>query len=622
MTEDYTFAKNNKLVYDYLIERSSKKEPQGEYELLNILRLTVLILLIPALIPAQESEKDSELITRDISGYRCVGRAANTDKKEALRLAKADALNSIFNKTGKDKLFRDLFISSWPEYISVEESKVAREDGLYMAEVKVFVDQNAMILTEDSYRMEAENLLNGAEEKIDEAEQLLKEAENSEANLRMSEAFILYGQARVRLREVGELLRFLGDVSVKSTKGTTLSTVLSLAGALELRVSSGLVRLEALAKESEKDRVLAELDESFDLIIEEFKKLEETVESNSEIEPFYDLPKTQLNTILIELNGSLEKEGTIKMRLLFLQSRVPEEKILLKDRIDIALTDIETLGIKLEKMKEEVELEIAEPRLKRQEKARRKAERRRKIKETASYIFLHKPAQALTFHYTLPFEWDGESGIARGNESNWWIRAEGAFDMGFWIRGLLEHDEIDLDGGHNASLRSEIGIGFFRKTLLGAGFGWEWIKKVNDEKSRELKEKSLKFFLGRVNKERNRVDWLLSFKYRIPLVWDEIIAPYHMNMSVEWLLRAADILLVEAAISTGCYPLLPLTDTDQLTDHLAYLFSWKAAIALRVPNPFTWGFFYRGYRQGHARGGDLGELSYRGRWGCFIEYSF
>lgn len=588
----------------------------------NIFGLTVLILLIPIIIPAQESVMESDSFTHDISGYHAVGKATNTDKDEALRLAKANALNRIFSETGKDKLFSDLFISSWPEYISIEKSEVVKEDNKYMAQVKVLVDQNAMILTENSYRMEAENLLNRAEVKTDETEQLLKEAEKAEANLRMSEAFVLYGQARVRLKEVGELLKYLSDVSVQSSKGNTLSTIRSLTGGMELRVTSGLTRLEALAKESEKDKVLTELDESFDLIMEEVKKLEKAVESNSEIEPFYDLPKTQLDSILIELNSSLEREEPIRERLLFLKSRVPEEKMLLKDRIDIAYTDLTALGIKIKKMKEEVELEIAEPRLKRQEKARRKAERRRKIKETVSYVFLHKPTEVLTFHYTLPFEWDGESDITASGNPEWWIRAEGTFDMGFWIRGLLKHDEIDLFEGHTETLTSEIGIGFFRETLFGVGFGWDWIRKINNEKCKELKENSLIFFMGKVNKERNRVDALLSFKYRIPLIWDDIIIPYHMNMSVGGQVRAANILLAEAEFSTGCHPVLPLSNTGQLKENLGYLFGFKAAVALRIPPPFTWGVFYKGYGERTVNGDDLGDISYNGRWGCFIEYSF
>lgn len=588
----------------------------------NILRLIIFILLIPIIIPAQESAMESDSFTHDVSGYHAVGKAANADRDEALRLAKANALNRIFSEAGKDRLFSDLFISSWPEYISIEESEVVKEDNKYRAEVKVLVDQNAMILTEQSYRMKAENLLNRAELKTDETEQLLKEAEKSEANLRMSEAFVLYAQAKVRLKEIRELLKFLGDVSVQSSKGNTLSIIRSLTGGMQLRVTSGLTRLEALARESEKDKVLTELDESFDLIMEEVKKLEETIERNSEIEPFYDLPKTQLDSILIELNSTLEREEPMRERLLFLKARVPEEKILLKDRIDIALTDFTALSIRMKKMQEEVENEIAEPRLKRQEKARRKAKRRRKIKETVSYIFLHKPIEALTFHYTLPFEWDGESDITSSGNPEWWIRAEGTFDMGFWIRGLLKHDEIDLFEGHTESLKSEIAIGFFRETLFGVGFGWDWIKKINNEKSKELRENSLMFFMGKVNKERNRVDLLLSFKYRIPLIWDDIIIPYHMNMSVEGLVRAANILQVEAAFSTGSYPVLPLSDTAQLKDHLGYLFELKAAVALRIPPPFTWGVFYKGYGERTVNGNELGDISYMGRWGCFIEYSF
>ena len=118
----------------------------------NILRLIVFILLIPIIIPAQESAIESDSFTHDISGYHAVGKAANADRDEALRLAKANALNRIFSEAGKDRLFSDLFISSWPEYISIEESEVVKENNKYRAEVKVLVDRNAMILTEQSYR--------------------------------------------------------------------------------------------------------------------------------------------------------------------------------------------------------------------------------------------------------------------------------------------------------------------------------------------------------------------------------------------------------------------------------------------------------------------------------------
>ena len=106
----------------------------------------------------------------DITGYHGVGKATAVDRDEALRLAKADALKLIFSRIGKDKMFQEMFISSWPGSISIEKDSVTEDENGFTAAVTVKIDRNSIIMTEGQYRVSAVSLLDRAEKIITDTE--------------------------------------------------------------------------------------------------------------------------------------------------------------------------------------------------------------------------------------------------------------------------------------------------------------------------------------------------------------------------------------------------------------------------------------------------------------------
>ncbi|NOY10247.1 MAG: hypothetical protein GXP33_15545 [Spirochaetes bacterium] len=569
------------------------------------------------------ADERTDSFTEDITGYHGVGKATAADKDEALRLAKADALKLIFSQIGKDKMFQEMFISSWPGSISIEKDSITEDENGFTASVTVKVDRNSIIMTEGQYRVAAVSLLDRAEKIIEDTEKTLNDAETAEENLRMSEALIGYKHALTRCNENSELLKNLGDNSISATDGKNLSSILSVIDSLKLRSDTGLKRLEELAKKSEKSAAMEEISKALDLIGVELAKIENTSGQYSKIEPFYDLPKEQLQSILIDVNSFIEREAEMRGKLDFLFGKVSEENLFLKERIEITWSDLDRSGEKLAKMKKELNLEIKEPRLVRQEKARKREERKKAVINAVSYLFLHNPSEVLSFRYYIPVDWDGEKKFSFIDENNWVLASEGLFS-GFWIHGSLENREHKMMQSKDTVLASQAGIGIAQKVLFGVGFSWEWIHTVSADsagKGAGIKENAFTLFFGGPNSNGTAINWLFSFTYRIPLFFDPFIAPYQMNAGLNWLVRAGNILLVEAGVSSGCYQNMPGTRED-VKQHIEYQLRWNAGIALRLPAPFTWGIYYTGTGRAPLSGNTLGSMIYQGAWSSYIGYSF
>lgn len=572
--------------------------------------------------------------SEDIAGYHADGYAEASAKEEAIRLAKASALNFIFIKTGKDEMFKEMFISSWPGSITVEKTEVKETKQGFSAVVTVKIDRNSVIMTEDRYRVSATELLDRAAKIIVETGSILNDAETAEANLRMSEALIGYQHASTRCNEAKELLKHLGSNSIVSSDGKNLASILSIIDSLKLRADTGLKRLEELAKKNEKTKSMEEIGRALDLISIELSNIEKTVLEYSKIEPFYDLPKERLQSILIDVNSFINRNRDIKDKLNFLSGKVTEKDLFLKERIEIKESDLKRSDKMLVKMKEELNLEINEPRLLRQEKARKREERRKAFKDAALYLFIHKPSELLSFRYYIPISWDGEKKFSFTGENNWILQSEGLL-AGFWIRGNLSRLEMEMLQSRSNTLSSEIAIGIAQKVLFGVGFSWEWMHGITDGMATNgidtagmaainsgIKENAVTLFFGGPNSKKTRINWLVGFTYRIPLFFDYFIAAYQMNAGLNWLVRAGDILLVEADVSSGCYQRLPSATTDAAKNRLEYQLRWKAGVAFRLPYPFTWGIYYKGTGKAPLNGNTLGALNYDGTWNSYIGYHF
>lgn len=612
-------------------------------------RTAVCLLLFGLATAAWAQQKDADLLDpakpffSDLSGHHALGSAAAPTAEEAERLAKAAALQRCFREIGKDELFQSLFISSWPDAISVEASRAEKaKDGGMTVVLRVRVDRNAVIMTEAQYRNAATDLLNRCEKLVEELEKTLTDAAADETNLRIPQALTGYRNARSRLREIAVLLKPMGDDSQASETGKSLAAVRGTVKALEERVNAGMERIESIEKKTEKDAATEELMGTLDLLAAEIEKIRLATSEHEQLSPFYDMPRARLESIVIELKKNRDKTGVVKEKLAFLKGKVPADRVLIEQKLQLAAADAAELDAKLKTLLSAAELEIREPRLARQETARRWSEIGKGAVAALDYAFLHKPADIVSLRYEIPFSWDGENPIGYTGERDFRIQAEGAFPFGFWIRGQLSHAETALSpaaaasGTVDSSLSSEAAIGYFRGLLIAVGFGWDWTHVVFAADpamaQKTAKENHVRVLFGGANRDGNRIDWLLSLKYRFPLFADPFVVPYHLNAGLDYAFRVADILILEAGVSTGCFQdtakdtaagtaagVVKVVPTD-----LTYVFSWRAAAALRIPGPFAWGVTHQGEWIGPIADslGTIPAGAYRGEWGLFVEYDF
>jgi hypothetical protein len=571
----------------------------------------------------------------DVSGYHGIGSALAPTEEESERLAKSAALDLIFKETNKDDLFRDLFISSWPESIGIEAQRTVKTADQFSSVVRIRVDGNALLLADQPYRTAATNLLDRAEQALGEVDLMLAGAEEAESKSGIPEALTGFRNARSRAKEIRSLIKPLGNPSLTSDNGMTLKTLLVSLDSQEIRISSGLERIQTTEIESEKGSATQELEKAFELLSHEMDRIDGTVGDYERIEPFYDLPRTTLETILLDLSRGQQNAGLVHEKLINLKSRVPADSILMGAKVSLALSDLGTLETKLAKQKTEAETELREPRLARQEAARQMAEIGNSFGTAFGYVFLHVPTEILGFRYTLPFGWDGEHPVTLTKENDFLLRAEGTFPAGFWIRASLSNEDVSLaqaglaPGSFNSSLSSELAMGYFHGAMFGAGFGWDWIRTIRSDIGgfqpvKTTKEMAARLILGGANQPGTRIDWLLSLRYRIPQFTRDAPIAYLLNASLDWTYRVAQVLLVEAGVSSGCVQTIASPEGEEMNpSDLTYAFRWSVSVALRLPAPFTWGVTYRG--MGVAPITDtqaLGAFNYAGEWGAFFEYNF
>ena len=570
--------------------------------------------------------EDSRSFYTDLSGHHGLGNATGQSKDEAIRLAKANALEIVFNNIGKDALFQQMFISGWPESIRIEEEKsVKHEDGTYTSKVRVSVDQNAVILTEPKYRENVLNLLNRAEAIIDKADNTIANAQEQEENLRMSEAFSSYRQADTMCVEIQDLLSGINNNSVVSDKGNTKKTIMDIALSMKNKMEKGIARLEQIEKESETTEATQELSRTFNLLERERKNIQQVVEKNRKLSPFYDLPKSTLEEIRIDLNSSLDKlTSQLRERYAVLADTLPQDKVFLREKIKLSRTDLDRLEAKLVKMIDEVTLEIQNPRLERQAKKRRRADFVKAVKTGFAWTFLHRPSEVLNIRWYVPIAATPEKGFTAIEENNFQVSAEKAFTRGIWLRGDLKKNTITFpEGNNNAALIQRVALGFHSGFLFGMGFQWDWIRALDTLAGNQLnKVNSVEIIFGNVDHKTMEAMWLLTLGYTLPKTFEQFIVPYHMNIELDTVLRIEDIIKLEAGLKSASYQHTYASSVT--TENLFYQFEWNAGIVLRAPFPFGWGVYHEGDINSLIN--DLGQAdnfgSYRSVWKCFIEYTF
>ncbi len=586
--------------------------------------LTAALALLSIIASAQQVAGTSAepAFSEDSGRYRAAGAGRGASEEESLRLAKSEALGRIFRETGKDELFSEMFVSSWPEAIRIESSSSERNsDGSFSAKAKISVDRNATMLLEQSYRSAAAALLDKAEKLLASAERKIDRAKEAEAELRLPDAFVLYRQGRGEGQQAVDSMKPLGDNSLLSERGTNLASLRRMAASLAVRADEGLSRIDVAEKKTVSASQADEAGMTLELIEAEFAELSKSVEKRRAASPFYDLPAGELESIRDELDSAMEKGRLIVERLGAVSASVPESRTFLKQKAAFLRTDAEDLVKSVRGMKQAAEEELRYPRLARQEDARKSKERR----EAIAWVFLHKPYEYLTLRYELPVLYDPDKGWDDLPALNFKLSLEGSFKPGVWLRTSLEHKETEYGALNLRVLRQEASIGLFGDTLWGIGFAWDWIRDLSSHGTDldTVDHYAVKLHYGKIDRERYRPFIVASLTYQIPRYTDEFIPAYHVNCGVDVRIKAEDYVFVEGSFASKAVQTGTGSEPESLRGNLAHVVEWKIGVAFRLPSPFAWGISYRGGRiapidvEGNA--GTYRRLP--DGWSLFIEYA-
>jgi hypothetical protein len=391
--------------------------------------------------------------------------------------------------------------------------------------------------------------------------------------------------------------------------------------------------MQAIEQETRKSAAADEMTKAFDLYEAELAEMEARAGEYLDLSPFYDLPRSRLDAILLDVEADGDKDKRVIAELERLRAALPQDRDYLRQKADLSLVDAKALSKRLEKMEAELRLEIKTPRLVLQERAQRRRAVLAAAGKVARYAFLHKPADLVTVTWDLPLRWDMENPVQATGEADVLVEVDGVFPGGFWIRGGAGHETVTdaagADTWRSAAWGSSVDIGFGKKTMLGLGVSWDWRREVADlgagglpeEAEREL---ALRLDLGGVDTERRRVSWLLSLGYTLPTVpAGGIVIPYHLNAHLAFRAKAADVLILRGAVRTKAYQSAAWADGTVFADAFSYRLEWSVGLGLRLPPPFILGVSYGGQlTAGLGPQGLLALDPYSGAWMLSLGYAF
>ena len=558
-------------------------------------------------------------------------------EREALRLAKADAITEAFRDLRKDELFESMFLSDWPDAVEVErqsveeQSRAGRTNGdpppTYRATVRIAIDQNAVILAEAPYTTAATGLLNRADTLIQDAETATRKASEYEGELNIQDAFGYYRRAEALLSEARIVLTPIGDDSVFSDAGGNASSLLTTIAGLSATVSTGLARIERLSSEIASEQGRRQHREVLSQVEERIAAADSIIQSYIPQSPFYDLPGDQLESIHSSLALTRSDLAAIIENLQSIRAALPENEEMAAKRVDLGLSTAERLFDHTTRMIGEVDTEIDYPRLERQEDEARRKRRREAVSRAARWVLFHQPSDYLSYARSLPFLIDHRDGRSRLPAAEWRLQAEATFEPGIWLHAGLRRGvhsgESEL---YRTALTQSVGFGVVGRRIWGLGYAWDWVAYESEERDDELEaDRELALYLGRPNRNLRRADIMVSLSYRIPRYWGGIVVPYHLNGRLSAVVRLEHLLVLEAMGRSGIVAAIPEgRSADVSTEFIRnqpYQLEWRTGVGLRLPPPVAVKVFYGETYERPENRLDAGLGRIRRGWSFAIEYT-
>ncbi len=241
-------------------------------------------------------------------------------------------------------------------------------------------------------------------------------------------------------------------------------------------------------------------------------------------------------------------------------------------------------------------------------------------------LFSHTSRDRFALRFALPLELSSK-GFSLPSEAEIGVRAEWPWER-LYLRTAARYTSSSRTTGDSENTLDQYVLvaGGGSRHMLGAGFGWDWYRGFREGDSFH------RYDLIAMHGMRNpwiipagradplRVDMLTLLRYRIPRgIGAGPAVAQLLNLQVEYLLRVADRVVVDAGAGSYTVQNRPVEALSELSEALDHRLEWSVGAGLRAPSPLLWRVGYRGIGE---RTLPEGERSYRGLWNLTLEFSY
>ncbi len=550
--------------------------------------------------------------------YVSSASGTGSSAQEAEGKARSAALHGLFAGLGKDGLFAEVFAASPPLGLSFVLADSSKSGGSFRALVVLKVDEESLrIIERGPYLAAALSLLDKAETASNEAEARRSDGAAAESKADLGSALGLYGMAADSSRAALALVDPVSDPSIFSSQGKRTAPELKKGLAATLaEAQAGIERVKqaeaALAADASSQAAL----DVADTVVKAADAAQALLDENASLLGdlgAYDADR--LSPLRDRLDLQRRSLSDAKLALDRAKAAVLDPSFA-ADKLEFAKRRLATADASLAAAYRNVDREIRDPAVRRAARAR-----------TLRWALLHEPREYLSLRSYLPF------GVAAGEGSSaeplqLIAGLEGAFGFGHggvWLRSRARFSGLDLepgvDGGEQSVVTQSFDFGVWGKSLVFAGYAWDWRRAVDDAsyRSNGLVEAGFGGVYGHGQGEERfqRADWIISLNYQLPGDMDGFKLWNVLNPGLETQLRLGRLGILEASASNR----LERIGEDEYVSVL----SWAVGLGLRLPAPFAFGAEYGGsyIRPFDAEDDKLGEALDRGtgRFRFFVQYS-
>ncbi|MFW5828268.1 MAG: hypothetical protein ACOCU4_09250 [Alkalispirochaeta sp.] len=241
-------------------------------------------------------------------------------------------------------------------------------------------------------------------------------------------------------------------------------------------------------------------------------------------------------------------------------------------------------------------------------------------------LFSHTSRDRFALRFALPAELNAD-GFSRPTETEVAFRAEWPWER-MYLRTTAGYTNSRRTSGTSENILDQdlLVAGGTPRHMIGVGFGWDWSRGFSDGDSLH------QFDLIAVHGMRNpwiipagridplRVDMLTLLRYRLPRgIAENPATEQLLNLELEYLLRIADWVVVDAGAGSYTVQNRPVDTLSQLSSAVDHRLEWRLGAGLRAPSPLLWRVGYRGIGE---RALPDGDRSYRDLWTLTLEFSY